>query len=148
MKILIINGPNINMLGIREVEKYGTDTYSDLLKMINEYTLGKDDIIDTYQSNHEGDKIDKIQEAYYAKYDGIIINPAAYTHTSIGILDAIKAVKIPVIEVHITDTDTREDFRKISYIRSECITTIKGEGIKGYITAIDYMRKYLDGHSN
>ena len=148
MKILIINGPNINMLGIREVEKYGDNTYQDLINMINKYKTDNNDIIDIFQSNHEGDIIDKIQEAYYTKYDGIIINPAAYTHTSIGILDAISAVKIPTVEVHITDIDTRENFRKISYIRTACITTIKGEGIKGYIRALDYMRRYLIEHIN
>ncbi|MCR5422442.1 MAG: type II 3-dehydroquinate dehydratase [Bacilli bacterium] len=136
-KILVINGPNINMLGIREKEIYGTQTYADLVKMIKEYGNNKNIEIELYQSNHEGAIVDKIQEAYFNKYDGIVINPAAYTHTSIAILDALKATKIPTIEVHISKLEEREDFRQISYIRPYCVKSIIGEGFDGYLHALD-----------
>ena len=140
MKILVINGPNINMLGIREPEIYGKATYADLVELIkNEAeTLGVD--VDFFQSNHEGAIVDAIQSAY-GKCDGIVINPAAYTHTSVALLDAVKAVGIPTVEVHISDPDTRDEFRKISYIRSACIATIKGKGFEGYLEALRLLAK-------
>lgn len=138
MKILVINGPNINMLGIREPEVYGKETYETLCNMINEYAEKKDIEVEIYQSNHEGSLVDKIQEAY-GKVEGIVINPGAYTHTSIAILDALKAVGIPTVEVHISDVASREDFRQISFIRSYCIKTITGKGLKGYLEAIDFL---------
>lgn len=142
MKILVINGPNINMLGIREKEIYGTQTYQDLLNMISEFCRKEQIEVSFFQSNHEGEIVDEIQRAY-GNYDGIVINPAAYTHTSVAILDALKAVAIPTVEVHITDTSKREDFRKISYIRLFAENTIQGRGLTGYLEAIDYlMEKY------
>lgn len=135
MKILVINGPNINMLGIREPDIYGKDTYIDLINLCREAAEEVGVEIDCFQSNHEGDIVDKIQEAY-RKVDGIVINPAAYTHTSIAIADALKAVSIPTVEVHISDVDEREEFRKISYVRDIAINTIKGYGFEGYRMAI------------
>lgn len=143
MRILIINGPNINMLGIREKNIYGSKNYKDLIKYIKEYTKEKDIEIEIYQSNSEGQIINKIQEAYNL-YDGIVINPAAYTHTSIAILDALKAVNIPTVEVHLTDVDKREDFRKISYVSYFAEKTIKGKGFDGYIEAIDFLKENYD----
>ncbi len=143
MRILIINGPNINMLGIREKNIYGSKNYKDLIKYIKEYTKEKDIEIEIYQSNSEGQIINKIQEAYNL-YDGIVINPAAYTHTSIAILDALKAVNIPAVEVHLTDVDKREDFRKISYVSYFAKKTIKGKGFDGYIEAIDFLKENYD----
>ncbi|OFO42164.1 3-dehydroquinate dehydratase [Anaerococcus sp. HMSC075B03] len=143
MRILIINGPNINMLGIREKNIYGSKNYKDLIKYIKEYTKEKDIEIEIYQSNSEGQIINKIQEAYKL-YDGIVINPAAYTHTSIAILDALKAVNIPTVEVHLTDVDRREDFRKISYVSYFAKKTIKGKGFDGYIEAIDFLKENYD----
>ena len=141
MKILVINGPNINLLGMREPEIYGRDTYEDLVERIK--GKSKELNIDTeiYQSNHEGDLVDKIQNSY-GNIDGIVINPAAYTHTSVALLDVVKAVGIPTVEVHITDPDKREEFRKISYIRQACVETIKGKGIDGYLEAIEYLVKH------
>ncbi len=135
MKILVINGPNINMLGLREPEIYGKDTYEDLLGLIAEeaQNLGID--VEFFQSNHEGAIVDAIQGAY-GRIDGIVINPAAYTHTSVAILDALKAVSIPAVEVHISDPVLREDFRKISYVRRACVATIKGKGFDGYLEAM------------
>lgn len=141
MKILIINGPNLNMLGIREPEIYGTNTYSDLLYQIKKWANDENVVVDCFQSNHEGDLIDKIQQAYYQKYDGIIINPAAYTHTSIAISDALKAVNIPTVEVHLSALEKREDFRSISYIRSACFLTITGKGFEGYHLAIQALKR-------
>ena len=138
MKILVINGPNINMLGIREPEIYGKATYNDLCGMIYEHCEKKGIEADLFQSNHEGDIVDEIQEAY-GEYDGIVINPAAYTHTSVAILDALKSVGIPAVEVHISDVSKREDFRQISYVRLYCEKTICGHGFDGYIEAIDYL---------
>lgn len=143
MRILIINGPNINMLGIREKNIYGSKNYKDLIKYIKEYTKEKDIEIEIYQSNSEGQIINKIQEAYKL-YDGIVINPAAYTHTSIAILDALKAVNIPTVEVHLTDVDKRENFRKISYVSYFAKKTIKGKGFDGYIEAIDFLKENYD----
>ncbi len=139
MRILVINGPNLNMLGIREPELYGRVTYRDLCDMILEYALKKNIEIELYQSNHEGDLVDKIQEAY-GEIDGIVINPGAYTHTSVAILDALKAVQIPAVEVHISDVDAREEFRRISYIRAYCRATISGRGVQGYLDAIDLLK--------
>ena len=139
MKILIINGPNINMLGIREPEIYGKGTYSDLVDMIAAHCKEKQIDVEFYQSNHEGDLVDKIQQAY-GNTDAIVINPAAYTHTSVALLDSVKAVGIPTVEVHISDPDEREEFRKVSFIRQACIATIKGKGFDGYIEAIDLLK--------
>lgn len=138
MKILVINGPNLNMLGIREPGIYGKNTFADLLALLGEAgkTYGVE--IEQYQSNHEGDLVDKIQCAY-GKIDGIVINPAAYTHTSVAILDALKAVSIPAVEVHISDVDAREPFRQISYAGRACVKTIKGHGFQGYVEAIAYL---------
>ncbi|HHX66594.1 MAG: type II 3-dehydroquinate dehydratase [Miniphocaeibacter sp.] len=141
MKILVINGPNINMLGIREPEIYGRETYDDLIAYVKEEAKLLNTKVSFYQSNHEGDLVDKIQESY-GKYDGIVINPAAYTHTSVALLDVVKAVGIPTVEVHISDPDSRDEFRKISYIRQACVETIKGKGFKGYIEAIEYLVKH------
>ena len=138
MNILIINGPNLNMLGIREPEVYGTATYADLCRMIREHAEKLGIEVTLYQSNHEGDLVDAIQQAY-GKQDGIVINPGAYTHTSVALLDALKAVAIPAVEVHISDPDTREEFRKISYIRAACVKTVKGHGFDGYLEAMDFL---------
>ncbi len=139
MKILVINGPNLNMLGIREPQIYGSKTYTDLVNMIAAHCETQGIDVEFYQSNHEGDLVDKIQQAY-GNADGIVINPGAYTHTSIALLDAVKSVGIPTVEVHISDLDLREDFRKVSYIRLACIATVKGKGFDGYIEAIDLLK--------
>lgn len=136
MNILVINGPNLNMLGIREPDIYGRETYSSLVEKIENYAKEKGVYVSCYQSNHEGDLVDNIQFAY-GVFDGIVINPGAYTHTSIAILDAVKAVGIPTVEVHISDVSAREDFRQISYIRMACFKTISGKGTDGYLEAID-----------
>lgn len=138
MKILVINGPNINMLGIREPEHYGKETYADLVAKIQKHCKSKNVDVDIYQSNHEGDLVDEIQKAY-GNTDGIVINPGAYTHTSIAILDAVKSVNIPTVEVHISKVEEREDFRQISFVRLACVKTITGHGTDGYIEAIDYL---------
>ena len=138
MKILVINGPTLNMLGIREPDHYGRETYSDLVKKIETYCSEKGIYCECYQSNHEGCLVDKIQEAY-GKFDGIVINPGAYTHTSIAILDAVKSVMIPTVEVHISKVEEREDFRQVSYIRLACVKTITGLGTDGYLRAIDFL---------
>ena len=138
MKILVINGPNINMLGIREPDVYGKNTFADLLQLLEETAKELNIEVIQYQSNHEGALVDKIQWAY-GKVDGIVINPAAYTHTSIAILDALKAVAIPAVEVHISDVDAREDFRRISYAGMACLKTIKGHGLAGYREAIEFL---------
>ena len=140
MKILVINGPNINMLGIREPGIYGKNTYGDLLKLIDETAMAENLDIEKFQSNHEGAIVDKIQECYQ-RMDGIVINPAAYTHTSVAILDALKAVAIPAVEVHISDVDAREPFRQISYTGLYCEKTIKGHGLEGYREAILYLKE-------
>ena len=136
MHILVINGPNMNMLGIRQPEIYGRATYADLQKMIREEAdqLGVE--VSFFQSNHEGALVDAIQQAYFDKVDGIIINPAAYTHTSVALLDAVKAVGIPTVEVHVSDPDSREEFRHVSYIRAACVATIRGHGLPGYREAL------------
>ena len=138
MKILVINGPNLNMLGIREPGIYGKNPFADLLALLEEAGKNYGVEIEQYQSNHEGDLVDKIQWAY-GKIDGIVINPAAYTHTSVAILDALKAVSIPAVEVHISDVDAREPFRQISYAGRACVKTIKGHGFQGYVEAIAYL---------
>ena len=138
MKLVVINGPNINMLGIREPEIYGNKTYEDLVKEILDYSQSKGIYISVYQSNHEGELVDKIQSLLKDKWDGIIINPAAYTHTSIAILDALKAVNLPTVEVHLSAVSEREDFRKISYVSLVAEKTIAGKGFGSYIEAIDY----------
>ncbi|MCI7020438.1 MAG: type II 3-dehydroquinate dehydratase [Clostridiales bacterium] len=138
MKILVINGPNLNMLGIREPGIYGKNTFSDLLALLEETGKELGVEVEQYQSNHEGDLVDKIQWAY-GKIDGIVINPAAYTHTSVAILDALKAVSIPAVEVHISDVDARESFRQISYAGMACVKTIKGHGFQGYREAMQYL---------
>lgn len=140
MKLLVINGPNINMLGIREPGVYGESTYADLLALIKKTGIDAGIEIDHFQSNHEGALIDTIQAAY-GVYDGIVINPAGYTHTSVAILDALKAVSIPAVEVHISDVDSREEFRQISYPGMYCEKTIKGQGIDGYRQAILYLQE-------
>lgn len=143
MTFLIMNGPNLNMLGIREPDIYGKSTYNDLVEMIKAHCdeAGIDTVF--YQSNHEGDLVDKIQEAYFKKYDAIVINPGAYTHTSVALLDALKAVKIPTAEVHISDVDSREEFRKTSYIRQACVCTVAGEGFNSYCIAVDKLADYI-----
>lgn len=138
MKILVINGPNINMLGIREPEHYGKETYADLEEKIRNHCSKKNIDVQIYQSNHEGDLVDEIQKAY-GNIDGIVINPGAYTHTSIAILDAVKSVNIPTVEVHISKVEEREDFRQISFIRLACVKTITGHGTDGYLEAIDFL---------
>ena len=142
MKILVINGPNLNMLGFREPEIYGSLKLSDLKRMITDHCAGKDIDLDFFQSNHEGALVDRIQEAY-GKVHGIVINPAAYTHTSIAILDALKAVGIPAVEVHLSDVDNREEFRRHSYISPACIATIKGKHFQGYLEAIDLLVEHI-----
>ena len=139
MKILVLNGPNINMLGIREPGIYGKQTFSDLLSLLDDTAREENIQIDQYQSNHEGDLVDKIQAAL-GVYDGIVINPAAYTHTSVAIFDALKAVAIPAVEVHISNVDAREPFRQISYAGMYCEKTIKGQGLEGYRQAIRYLK--------
>ena len=138
MKLKVINGPNINMLGIREPGIYGSENYETLCNNIKDFALKNNIEVELYQSNHEGDLVDEIQ-ACYGKIDGIVINPGAYTHTSIAILDAAKAVKIPIVEVHISKVEEREDFRQVSYIRQACKKTIAGHGVQGYLEAIDFL---------
>lgn len=136
MNILVINGPNLNMLGIREKNIYGTETYDSLLEKIQAYCDENGIQVEFYQSNHEGCLVDRIQEAYFQHIDGIVINPGAYTHTSVAILDALKAVMIPTVEIHISDVKSREDFRQISYVSYYAKRTITGMGTDGYIEAI------------
>ncbi len=139
MKLLVLNGPNLNMLGIREPELYGSESFAALCRRLSEYAEEHGVEIEQYQSNHEGDLVDKIQAAY-GNTDGIVINPAAYTHTSVALLDALKAVSIPAVEVHISDVARREDFRQVSYVRAACEKTICGHGLDGYFEALDYLR--------
>ena len=139
MNILVINGPNLNMLGIREPALYGTGTYDALCQKIQTYCLDKNMNVAFFQSNHEGALVDRIQEAYRDGTDGIVINPGAYTHTSIALLDAVKAVGIPTVEVHISKVEEREAFRQVSYIRAACVATITGKGFDGYLEAIDIL---------
>ena len=139
MKLLIINGPNLNFLGIREPDHYGRETYQDLLCKIQAYCDKNQIDVSFYQSNHEGDLVDRIQQAYFEQVDGIVINPGAYTHTSVALLDAVKAVQIPTVEVHISAVEQREDFRQVRYIRAACIDTITGQGTDGYLRGIDLL---------
>ena len=143
MKLYIINGPNLNFLGIREPAHYGKTTYADLIDMIQNHAAELGVVAECYQSNHEGDLVDKIQEAYLQNVDGIVINPGAYTHTSIALLDAIKSVQIPTVEVPISKVEEREDFRQISYIRAACQKTITGHGVNGYLEAMDFLCELL-----
>ena len=145
MKLYIINGPNLNFLGIREPQHYGNTTYEGLLDMIQVHAQELGVTVECYQSNHEGDLVDKIQEAYLQKADGIVINPGAYTHTSIAILDAVKAINLPTVEVHISDLSEREAFRQVSYIRAACIKTIAGHGTDGYLEAVDCLEAHYAG---
>ena len=142
MKILVLNGPNLNLLGIREPGIYGTRSFRDLLALLDRTADEEGVEITQYQSNHEGDLVDRIQAAY-GVYDGIVINPAAYTHTSVAILDALKAVAIPAVEVHISDVDSREPFRQISYAGMACIKAYKGLGFDGYVEAVRFLKSYL-----
>ena len=144
MKLLVINGPNLNMLGIREPGHYGTENYQQLLEKIQRYCGEKGHEVSFFQSNHEGALVDAIQQAYFDKVEGIVINPAAYTHTSVAILDAVKSVSIPTVEVHISKVEQREDFRQVSYIRQACIGTISGQGTDGYLTAIDKLEAHYE----
>ena len=141
MKVLVINGPNINFLGIREPQIYGTTTYDDMLKIIRAHAEKQGIEVSFYQSNHEGDLVDAIQGAYFDKVDGIVINPAAYTHTSIAILDALKSVGIKTVEVHLSAVEKREDFRQISYVGMYASKTVTGQGVNGYLTALDYLKE-------
>ena len=138
MKLLVINGPNLNMLGVREPEIYGKENYSALCAFIENAAAEAGAFVEIYQSNHEGAIVDKIQAAY-GRVDGIVINPAAYTHTSVAIADALGAVAIPTVEVHISDVNAREEFRRVSYIRAACVATITGKGFDGYLEAIDIL---------
>lgn len=138
MKLLVLNGPNLNMLGIREPEIYGKETYDDLCRMVKEHAEKRGVEVSLYQSNHEGDLIDRIQMAY-GEIDGIVFNPGGYTHTSVALPDAVKAVGIPTVEVHISDVSSREDFRQVSYIRLACVATIAGHGLNGYLEAMDLL---------
>jgi len=143
MILLVINGPNLNLLGIREPELYGSRSYDALCDLIQSHCAENGIAVTIYQSNHEGEIVDKIQQCMHT-YDAIVINPAAYTHTSVAILDALKAVGVPAVEVHLTDVDSREDYRKISYVREACIATVSGLGFDGYIHAIDILRDRLN----
>ncbi|MCR5482700.1 MAG: type II 3-dehydroquinate dehydratase [Clostridia bacterium] len=144
MKILVINGPNINLLGLREPEIYGRQDYKALLEYIALAGVEANVPVECFQSNHEGDIVDKIQEAL-GKFDGIVINPAAYTHTSVAIPDALKAVAIPAVEVHLSDISKREEFRRHSFVKDACINTYAGFGFEGYKKAILYLKEYLEG---
>lgn len=143
-KLLVINGANLNMLGIREPSIYGAETYAALLDKLAQYAECKGVQLDAFQSNHEGALVDRIQQAYFDKVDGIVINPGAYTHTSVALLDALKAVSIPAVEVHISKVDERENFRQVSYVRAACFATVIGEGTDGYLHAVDLLLARLD----
>ena len=143
MKILVINGPNMNLLGLRQPEIYGRETYEDLLAKIRARAEALGIEVSFFQSNHEGALVDAIQQAYFDHIDGIVINPAAYTHTSVALLDAVKAVQIPTVEVHVSDPDTREDFRHVSFIRAACLATIRGHGTNGYLEALELLKQKL-----
>ena len=145
MKFLIINGPNLNMLGVREPRIYGSNTYQDLVEYVSDFCAQRGVETEFVQSNHAGALVDAIQKAYFDKVDGIIINPAAYTHTSVALLDALKAVQIPTVEVHISKVEDREEFRQVSYLRPACIRTITGHGFAGYSMAAVALMDYLSG---
>ena len=142
MKILVLNGPNLNFLGIREPEIYGRETYDDLLKMIRRHAAERGVEVVCRQSNHEGDLVDALQQAYFDHIDGIVLNPGGYTHTSVALLDAVRAVGIPTVEVHISDVNSREAFRRVSYVRDAAVLTVAGEGLSGYLKAMDFL---IDG---
>ena len=144
MKLLVINGPNLNLLGVREPELYGKQDYAALVRLVEETCAAEGIQVEVYQSNHEGDLVDRIQAAY-GVVDGIVINPAAYTHPSVAILDALKAVAIPAVEVHISDVSKREDFRQVSYAGMACVKTYMGLGLEGYRQAILYLKDHLSG---
>lgn len=144
MKLLILNGPNLNMLGIREPGIYGKETYTDLCRKIERFANQNGIVAEFSQSNHEGVLVDEIQRAYFEHFDGIVINPGAYTHTSIALLDALKAVKLPAVEVHISKVDEREPFRKISYLRAACVSTVSGLGTDGYLRAVEILRDKIN----
>ena len=146
MKILVINGPNINMLGIREPEVYGKQSFSELLRLLQLWAKELNIQVEQFQSNHEGALVDAIQQAYFDKVEGIVINPAAYTHTSVALLDAVKSVSIPTVEVHISKVEQREDFRQVSFIRQACIATITGQGTDGYLQAIDKLEAHYESN--
>ena len=146
MKFLILNGPNINILGIREPEIYGRQSYDDLRRLVSEHAKELGVGVEFYQSNHEGDLVDAIQKAYFDGIDGIVFNPAAYTHTSVALLDAVKSVSIPTVEVHISKVEQREDFRQVSFIRQACIATITGQGTDGYLQAIDKLEAHYESN--
>ncbi len=141
MKVLVINGPNLNMLGIREPQIYGAQTYDDLVQTVTDAAVQRGVDIAFFQSNHEGALVDAIQQAYFDKVDGIILNPAAYTHTSVALLDALKAVSIPTVEVHLSDVAKREAFRQVSYVREACVATVCGKGFAGYVEALDILMR-------
>ena len=143
MLILAINGPNMNLLGVRQPEIYGNTDYKSFISMLEAEAKRLGVELQCFQSNHEGALVDAIQQAYFDHVDGIIINPAAYTHTSVALLDAVKAVGIPTVEVHVSDPDTREDFRRVSYIRQACVKTIRGHGLDGYTEALRFLYDYL-----
>ena len=140
MKILVLNGPNLNFLGVREPEIYGKESYADLVAYLEQVAREEGIELEVYQSNHEGALIDRIQEAY-GRVDGMVINPAAYTHTSVGLLDAVKAVGIPTVEVHLSDVRKREDFRQVSYVRQACVHTVMGKGFAGYGEAMRFLKE-------
>jgi len=146
MKISVINGPNLNLLGLREPDIYGKKTYDDLVGLVQNHcdALGIEVVF--FQSNHEGALVDAVQQAYFDGVDGIVINPGGYTHTSVAILDALKAVQIPAVEVHISDLGSREPFRQISYIRSYCLATVQGQGFGGYTEAVRLLKEHYDSH--
>ena len=146
MKLLVINGPNLNLLGLREPALYGKEDYAALCEKIRTHAARIGVAVELYQSNHEGDLVDRIQAAY-GDADGIVINPGAYTHTSIALLDAVKAVQIPTVEVHISDVSKREPFRQVSYIRYACVKTIMGHGTDGYLEAMDFLKATLGGNA-
>ena len=149
MKLLILNGPNLNLLGIREPELYGQQSYETLVRLVSEHAAARGVDVTFYQSNHEGYLVDAIQNAYFSKTDGIVFNPAADTHTSVAVADAVKAVGIPTVEVHITDVDAREPFRRVSYLRPAAVHTIAGQGLDGYNQAVDFLIGYLEaGHEH
>ncbi|MBR6525807.1 MAG: type II 3-dehydroquinate dehydratase [Clostridia bacterium] len=145
MKLLVLNGPNLNMLGIREPGIYGNKTYEDLISLIRDHCEMQDVDVAFFQSNHEGELVERIQQAYFDKVDGMVLNPAAYTHTSVAILDALKSVMIPTVEVHLSDLSTRESFRQVSFVREACIKTIQGHGFQGYLEAVDVLIAYVKG---
>ena len=142
MKLLVINGPNLNLLGLREPDHYGRETYQQLLDKIRAYCGSRGHEVSFFQSNHEGALVDAIQQAYFDGVEGIVINPGAYTHTSVALLDAVKAVSIPTVEVHISKVEQREEFRQVSFIRLACVGTVTGLGTDGYLRAVDLLEEH------